>query len=26
MANQARARGKPEAAAEIVSNLLTLVR
>jgi UDP-N-acetylglucosamine--N-acetylmuramyl-(pentapeptide) pyrophosphoryl-undecaprenol N-acetylglucosamine transferase len=26
MANQARARGKPEAAAEIVSNLMTLVR
>jgi UDP-N-acetylglucosamine--N-acetylmuramyl-(pentapeptide) pyrophosphoryl-undecaprenol N-acetylglucosamine transferase len=26
MANQAQARGKPEAAAEIVSNLLTLVR
>jgi UDP-N-acetylglucosamine--N-acetylmuramyl-(pentapeptide) pyrophosphoryl-undecaprenol N-acetylglucosamine transferase len=26
MANQARTRGKPEAAAEIVSNLLTLVR
>jgi UDP-N-acetylglucosamine--N-acetylmuramyl-(pentapeptide) pyrophosphoryl-undecaprenol N-acetylglucosamine transferase len=26
MANKARARGKPEAAAEIVSNLLTLVR
>jgi UDP-N-acetylglucosamine--N-acetylmuramyl-(pentapeptide) pyrophosphoryl-undecaprenol N-acetylglucosamine transferase len=25
MANKARARGKPEAAAEIVSNLLTLV-
>jgi UDP-N-acetylglucosamine--N-acetylmuramyl-(pentapeptide) pyrophosphoryl-undecaprenol N-acetylglucosamine transferase len=26
MANKARMRGKPEAAAEIVSNLLTLVR
>jgi UDP-N-acetylglucosamine:LPS N-acetylglucosamine transferase len=26
MAKKARARGKPEAAAEIVSNLLTLIR